>query len=72
MGITQLPPVPVPTAKGEIVVGTATGAVKITAPTAANQSVFIDIKQVLETTKKISVLTSSAQADVQISGMVVA
>lgn len=39
---------------------------------AANQSAFIDMKQVLETTKKISVLTSSAQADLQISGMLVA
>jgi hypothetical protein len=42
MGITQLPPVPVPSAKGEIVVGTATGAVKITAPTTANQGILSD------------------------------
>jgi hypothetical protein len=42
MGITQLPPVPTPTAKGEIVVGTATGAVKITAPTTANQGILTD------------------------------
>jgi hypothetical protein len=38
----------------------------------ANQSTFIDMKQVLATTKKISVLTSIPQADVQISGMLVA
>jgi hypothetical protein len=38
---------------------------------AANQSTFIDMKQVLATTKKISVLTSVPQADVQISGMTV-
>jgi hypothetical protein len=37
----------------------------------ASQSVFIDMKQVLATTKKISVLTSIPQADVQISGMTV-
>jgi hypothetical protein len=37
----------------------------------ANSSTFIDIKQVLATTKKISVLTSISQADVMISGMTV-
>lgn len=39
---------------------------------AANQSIFIDMKQVLDTTKKIIVLASVPQVDVQISGMVVA
>jgi len=38
---------------------------------AGNGTTFIDIKQVLATTKKISVLTSVAQADVMISGMTV-
>lgn len=38
---------------------------------AANQSTFIDMKQVLATTKKISVLASVPQVDVQISGMTV-
>jgi hypothetical protein len=37
----------------------------------ANQSTFIDMKQVLATTKKISVLSSVPQVDVQISGMTV-
>jgi hypothetical protein len=36
-----------------------------------NQSLFLDIKQVLATTKKISVLTTIPQADVMISGMTV-
>lgn len=39
---------------------------------AANQSTFIDMKQVLDTTKKIVVLASVPQVDVQISGMLVA
>ena len=38
---------------------------------AANQSTFIDMKQVLGTTKTISVLASVPQVDVQISGMTV-
>jgi hypothetical protein len=37
----------------------------------ASSSTLIDIKQVLATTKSISVLTNSPQADVQISGMTV-
>jgi hypothetical protein len=37
----------------------------------ANGTTFIDLKQVLATTKKISVLTSIPQADVNISGMTV-
>lgn len=37
----------------------------------ANTSTFFDIKQVLATTKKISVLTTVSQADVMISGMTV-
>jgi len=37
-----------------------------------NGTIFIDIKQVLETTKKIFVLTTSSVADVMISGMQVA
>ena len=36
-----------------------------------SSSTFIDIKQVLATTKSITVLTNSAQADVMISGMTV-
>jgi hypothetical protein len=36
-----------------------------------NGTTFIDIKQVLATTKKISILTSIPQADVMISGMTV-
>lgn len=39
---------------------------------AANQSTFIDMKQVLGTTKTIIVLASVPQVDVQISGMLVA
>jgi hypothetical protein len=39
---------------------------------AANQSTFIDMKQVIDTTKKIVVLASVPQVDVQISGMLVA
>jgi hypothetical protein len=39
---------------------------------AANQSTFIDMKQVMDTTKKIIVLASVPQVDVQISGMLVA
>jgi hypothetical protein len=38
----------------------------------ASSSTFIDIKQVIATTKTISVLTTSPQADVMISGMTVA
>jgi hypothetical protein len=38
---------------------------------AGNGSTFLDIKQVLATTKSISVLTTSPHADVQISGMTV-
>jgi hypothetical protein len=39
---------------------------------AANQSTFIDMKQVLDATKRIFVLASVPQVDVQISGMLVA
>ena len=39
---------------------------------AANQSTFIDLKQVLDATKRIFVLASVPQVDVQISGMLVA
>jgi hypothetical protein len=39
---------------------------------AANQSTFIDMKQVIDATKKIIVLASVPQVDVQISGMLVA
>ena len=42
MGISQVPPVPVPTAKGEIVVGTPSGPTKITANTTANFSLITD------------------------------
>lgn len=42
MGITQVPPVPVPSAKGEIVVGTATGPTKLTASTSANLNILTD------------------------------
>jgi len=38
---------------------------------ASNSTTFVDLKQVLETTKKISILTTAAQADVSISGMTV-
>jgi hypothetical protein len=38
---------------------------------AANQSTFIDLKQVLDTTRRIFVLASVSQVDVQISGMLV-
>lgn len=38
----------------------------------ANSTTFLDIKQVVATTKKVSVLTSIPQADVMISGMTVA
>ena len=38
---------------------------------AANTTTFFDVKQVLATTKKISVLTTVPQADVMISGMTV-
>ena len=39
---------------------------------AANQSTFVDMKQVMNATQKIIVLASVPQVDVQISGMVVA
>jgi hypothetical protein len=39
---------------------------------AANQSTFIDMKQVIDATKKIIVLASVPSVDVQISGMLVA
>jgi len=38
---------------------------------AANGTTFIDMKQAIATTKKISVLTTASQVDVQISGMTV-
>ena len=37
-----------------------------------SSTAFIDLKQVVATTKKLSVLTSISQADVMISGMTVA
>lgn len=42
MGISQVPPVPTPTAKGEIVVGTTTGPVKLPVSTTANQTLLTD------------------------------
>lgn len=42
MGITQVPPVPVPTAKGEIVVGTESGPTKLPVSTILNQSLVTD------------------------------
>lgn len=42
MGITQVPPVPTPTAKGEIVVGTATGPTRLPVSTTANQNLITD------------------------------
>jgi hypothetical protein len=38
---------------------------------AGNATIFVDMKQVLATTKSIAVLTTAATADVQISGMTV-
>jgi hypothetical protein len=42
MGISQVPSVPVPTAKGDIVVGTATGPTRLPASTIANQTLIVD------------------------------
>jgi hypothetical protein len=42
MGITQVPPVPTPTTKGDIVVGTATGPARLPVSTTANQTLLVD------------------------------
>ena len=42
MGITQQPPVPTPTAKGDIIVGTATGPTKLAVSGTSNQSLVVD------------------------------
>lgn len=42
MGISQLPATPVPTNKGDIIVGTATGATRLPVGTVANQSLIVD------------------------------
>jgi hypothetical protein len=42
MGISQVPPVPVPTAKGDLIVGTATGPVRLPVGTTANQALLVD------------------------------
>lgn len=42
MGISQVPPVPTPVAKGDIVVGTATGPTRLPVSTTANQTLLVD------------------------------
>jgi len=42
MGITQVPPVPTPVTKGDIVVGTATGPARLSVGTTANQTLLVD------------------------------
>jgi len=42
MGISQLPATPVPTVKGDIIVGTATGATRLPVGTSANQTLIVD------------------------------
>lgn len=42
MGISQVPPVPTPTNKGDIVVGTATGPARLPVGTTANQALLVD------------------------------
>ena len=42
MGISQVPPVPTPTTKGDIVVGTATGPARLPVGTTANQALLVD------------------------------
>jgi len=42
MGISQVPPVPTPVSKGDIVVGTANGPTRLPASTTANQSLIVD------------------------------
>jgi hypothetical protein len=42
MGISQVPPVPTPVAKGDIVVGTASGPTRLPVSTTANQTLLVD------------------------------
>jgi hypothetical protein len=42
MGISQVPPVPTPVVKGDIVVGTATGPTRLPVGTTANQALLVD------------------------------
>lgn len=42
MGISQLPTTPVPTAKGDLIVGTATGPTRLPISTVANQTLLVD------------------------------
>jgi len=42
MGISQLPTTPVPTAKGDLIVGTATGATRLPVSTTQNQTLVVD------------------------------
>ena len=49
----------------------ASNGFTLTSDINANGTTFIDLKQVLATTKKINAITSIPQADVNISGMTV-
>lgn len=42
MGISQVPPVPTPTTKGDIVVGTSSGPIRLPVGTTANQALLVD------------------------------
>ena len=42
MGISQVPPVPTPATKGDIIVGTATGPARLPVSTTANQTLLVD------------------------------
>lgn len=42
MGISQIPSAPIPSVKGEIIVGTATGPTRLPVGTVANQSLIVD------------------------------
>ena len=62
MGITQVPPVPTPTTKGDIVVGTASGPVKLPIGATTGQALLVD--PTTATGLKYNVLGLSASVQV--------